>query len=100
MCQGQRIRQEWELHPRAAAELPIIWLWASSLLSSGWGSGQVWLDRPGEEALSLSSTPAGTTKGSPQDLELLNFSILLRGEGSHSPGPYHLALGLMVLCQA
>ena len=37
----------------AAAKQPIIWLWASSPLSSGWGSGQVWLDRPGKKALSV-----------------------------------------------
>ena len=59
-----------------------------------------WTAQARRLSLFVSSAPAGTTKGSPQDLELLNFSILLRGEGSHSPGPYHLALGLMVLCQA
>ena len=27
VCQGQRINQEWELHPMAAAKQPIIWFW-------------------------------------------------------------------------
>ena len=53
MCKGQRINQEWGLPPMTAGKQPIILLWASSPLSSGWGSGQVWLDHPGKKALSV-----------------------------------------------